>query len=253
MPRFACYIGIDYSGAGTSAERLSGLRVFVALGDAPPREQRDAKGRRWSRASLAQWLEARLREDASPTVIGIDHALSFPITYFLHHQLPLAWDAFLEDFCRHWPADQDGVTVEQLRCDNPRRGEARWRRITDVRARAKSVFHFDIPGSVAKSTHSGLPWLRRLRRALGSALHVWPFDGWLPPRGVHVIAEAYPSLWREQWPRGDRSPDQHDAFAIAAWLQQADQSCQLDAYFMPSLSEADRRTAALEGWILGIR
>jgi hypothetical protein len=35
--------------------------------------------------------------------------------------------------------------------------------LTEIRAgAAKSVFHFDVPGSVAKSTHAGLPWLRYL-------------------------------------------------------------------------------------------
>ena len=39
-----------------------------------------------------------------------------------------------------------------------RMGNARWRRLTEERAgSAKSVFHFDVQGSVAKSTHSGFP------------------------------------------------------------------------------------------------
>lgn len=29
---------------------------------------------------------------------------------------------------------------------------------------AKSVFHFDVQGSVAKSTHAGIPWLRYIRQ-----------------------------------------------------------------------------------------
>jgi len=33
---------------------------------------------------------------------------------------------------------------------------------------AKSVFHFDVLGSVAKSTHVGIPWLRYIRER-------WPF------------------------------------------------------------------------------
>jgi hypothetical protein len=40
-------------------------------------------------------------------------------------------------------------------------GNARWRRLTEERAgSAKSVFHFDVQGLVAKSTHAGIPWLR---------------------------------------------------------------------------------------------
>jgi hypothetical protein len=69
--------------------------------------------------------------------------------------------AFLEDFQQHWPIDDD-VHVDFIRegvCGNAgtRAGKATWRRVTEVRARgAKSVFHFDVQGSVAKSTHSGL-------------------------------------------------------------------------------------------------
>ncbi len=45
--------------------------------------------------------------------------------------------------------------------------------------RAKSVFHFDVPGSVAESTQAALPWLRLIRRLrLGARVHFWPFDGW---------------------------------------------------------------------------
>jgi hypothetical protein len=54
-----------------------------------------------------------------------------------------------------------------------RTGNARWRRLTEERASgAKSVFHFDVQGSVAKSTHAGIPWLRFIRRRLGD--RVWP-------------------------------------------------------------------------------
>jgi hypothetical protein len=54
--------------------------------------------------------------------------------------------------------------------------------VTEVRAGAKSVFHFDVPGSVAKSTHAGLPWLRYIRLHVPT-VHFWPFDGWGCPDG----------------------------------------------------------------------
>ena len=58
-------------------------------------------------------------------------------------------------------------------------GSARWRRLTEERARgAKSVFHFDVQGAVAKSTHAGIPWLRFIRQQRGARVHFWPFDGW---------------------------------------------------------------------------
>jgi hypothetical protein len=54
-----------------------------------------------------------------------------------------------------------------------RKGDARWRRLTEERAgSAKSVFHFDVQGSVAKSTHAGIPWLRFIRQRLASRVHL---------------------------------------------------------------------------------
>lgn len=105
-----------------------------------------------------------------------------------------------------------------------RAGNSRWRRLCDERVKAKSVFHFDVQGSVAKSTHSGLPWLRYLRRQLGSRVHFWPFDGWSVPAGRSVVAEIYPSLWRDRYARPDLTPDQHNAYVAATWLQEADRS-----------------------------
>ena len=48
---------------------------------------------------------------------------------------------------------------------------------------AKSVFLFDVQGAVAKSTHAGIPWLKRMRDEAGDKIPFWPFDGWTPGRG----------------------------------------------------------------------
>jgi hypothetical protein len=249
-PRFAHYIGIDYSGAGQPTDRLTGLRCYTATATTPPVEV-VAPGRfpRWSRATLASWLEGWL-DEADPSVIAIDHGFSFPLQYFSDLQLPRDWDAFLDDFVAYWPTHQ--TSVETLREGNPREGQATWRRRTELRARgAKSVFHFDVQGSVAKSTHAGLPWIRRLRRS-HPRLHCWPFDGWAPPPGVHVLAEGFPSLLRHRYPVEDRSADQHDAYSLAAWLRQADHDGSLWAAFTPVLGPVDLAAAAVEGWILGV-
>jgi hypothetical protein len=102
-------------------------------------------------------------------------------------------------------------------------GNARWRRLTEERAGgAKSVFHFDVHGSVAKSTHAGIPWLRFIRQRLGARVHFWPFDGWDIPARRSAIAEVYPALWSRGFAPEGRTGDQHDAFSIAAWLSRAD-------------------------------
>lgn len=126
--------------------------------------------------------------------------------------------------------------------------------MTEERAgAAKSVFHFDVQGSVAKSTHSGLPWLRHLRRQLGSKVHFWPFDGWSVPAGRSVVAEVYPSVWRSGYAREGRNPDQHDAYVVAAWMKDSDLNGSLTDFFEPALPSDITGLARIEGWILGVK
>jgi len=142
---------------------------------------------------------------------------------------------------------------ERGKADAARTGNARWRRLTEERAgSAKSVFHFDVQGTVAKSTHAGIPWLRSIRMRLGSRVHFWPFDGWDIATGRSAIAEVYPSLWRRGFAPEGRTPDPHDAFCIAAWLGRADREGTLAGFLKPDLSPAERTVAQVEGWILGV-
>ncbi len=46
--------------------------------------------------------------------IGIDHAFSFPVTYFERYRLG-SWPAFLVDFAAHWPTDEDHTNVDFIR------------------------------------------------------------------------------------------------------------------------------------------
>jgi hypothetical protein len=256
---FARIIGIDYSGAETPTASLKGLRVYLADGDEQPVEVLPPPSPRkyWTRRGIAEWLVERLAEDV-PTLVGIDHGFSFPLRYFETHGLLPDWPRFLDDFQRHWPTDENNVYVEFVRdgiAGNGavRMGNARWRRLTEECAgSAKSVFHFDVQGSVAKSTHAGIPWLRFLRQRLGERVHVWPFDGWDVPAGRSVIAEAYPALWSRDFATDGRTGDQHDAYSIAAWLSHADRDGSLQALFNPELSPAERAQAQVEGWILGV-
>jgi hypothetical protein len=253
MPRFVRHFGIDYSGAATPEAPLAGLRVYEAVSGSPAIEKRPADGRHWSRRGLAEWLEAELR-NGPPTLVAIDHAFSLPLAYLDAHRLLPSWRALLDDFARHWPTHERGARVADLRCaegGRRRGGEARWRRLCDRQARAKSPFHFGVPGSVASSTHAGLPWLRHLVTTV-PRLQGWPFDGWQPPEGVSVLAEGYPSLWNRAWPRNGRTPDQHDAWTLAQVLAQADAEGRLDTWFEPELLPEQRVQAQVEGWILGL-
>ena len=194
---------------------------------------------------------------ASVVLVGIDHGFSFPVRYFEKYGLAHDWSAFLDDFQKHWPTDQPNTYVDFVRqgeCGNgaARCGNSRWRRITETRAGAKSVFHFDVPGSVAKSTHAGIPWLLFLRRCVGERVHFWPFDGWIVPPGKSAVVEVYPALWSHSFPRDGRNSHQQDAYPTAEWLRRSDQNGSLEQFLAPSLTEQERKAAEIEGWILGV-
>ncbi|HEY3489179.1 MAG TPA: hypothetical protein VGK27_03530 [Candidatus Deferrimicrobiaceae bacterium] len=257
---FDRYIGIDYSGAETPTSSLKGLRVYMACAENTPVEVPPPPSPRkyWTRRGIAEWLAERISEDCA-TIVGIDHAFSFPLRYFEVHWLPPEWPAILDDFQKHWPTDDDNVYVNFVRDGllgdaAARSGNSRWRRMTEERAgRAKSVFHFDVQGTVAKSTHSGITWLRYIRQRMGDRVHFWPFDGWDIPSGKSALLEVYPSLWSRTFPREDRTQDQQDAYAVAAWLRRTDREGRLGEYLNPGLYPAEKLVAGVEGWILGVR
>jgi hypothetical protein len=259
MPQFERYIGIDYSGAKTPGESLPGLRMYAADWLMPPREIPPPPSPRkyWTRRGLAEWLAMELA-GPKPTVVGIDHGFSFPLAYFEKHRLAHNWPKFLDDFQKHWPTDGEHTYVDFVRDGlngngAARTGNSRWRRLTELRAgAAKSVFHFDCQGSVAKSTHAGLPWLRFIRERCGDRVYFWPFDGWQIPPGRSVLAEVYPALWMGQFPRAERNDDQHAAFSVAAWLRNSDVDGSLPIFFQPSFRSLERAQAEIEGWILGV-
>jgi hypothetical protein len=259
MAAFSRYIGIDYSGAETPESSLKGLRVYCAVGESEAKEVAPPPSARkyWTRRGIAHWLAERLAEDV-PTIVGIDHGFSFPLRYFEVHRLPPDWPTFLEDFQRHWPTDAEHTYVDFVRdglAGNgaARSGNARWKRLTEERAgSAKSVFHFDVQGQVAKSTHAGIPWLLYLRRQSNGQVHFWPFDGWQIPAGKSAAVEVYPALWKHAYPVDGRTTDQHDAFTVAAWLSEADRSGRLSRSLEPNLTPQQRTLAGVEGWILGV-
>jgi hypothetical protein len=258
---FSRYIGIDYSGAKTPTDGLDGLRVYIADVDADATEVQPPPSPRkyWTRRGLAQWL-VELLSEATPTIVGIDHAFSFPLRYFEAHQLPPDdWGHFLDDFQRHWPTDAEHTYVDFVRNGSAgdgaaRMGSASWRRMTEQRAEsAKSVFHFEGQGTVAKATHAGIPWLRFLRQSLGERVHFWPFDGWQIPAGRSAVVEVHPALWKRRYARDGRNDHQQDAFAVATWLRDADSNGRLGHFLDPDLDPSERLVASIEGWILGVQ
>ncbi len=175
-----------------------------------------------------------------------------------------SWDAFLDDFVRHWPTHHDYTYVDFIR-DGVRNSWPDWPgpglrdgKPTELRlcerwtSSAKSVFQFDVQGSVAKSTHAGIPWLKVIREVVGEHIHVWPFDGWHLPESKCVLAEVYPSIFRNRYSREGRSADEQDAYAVCRWLSESAARNSLARYFDPPLTLSERQMALREGWILGI-
>jgi hypothetical protein len=260
MPQFKRYIGIDYSGAETPTSSLSGLRVYAAYTEQQPGEVAPPPSPRkyWTRRGIAEWLREQLLKP-EPTIVGIDHAFSFPVQYFEMHELPFDWTSFLKDFRQHWPTHEDHTYVDFIRDEfcgdgRERAGDTCWFRLTERwTAAAKSVFRFDIQGAVAKSTHAGLPWLLYLREHCGDRIHFWPFDGWDVPTGKSAVVEVYPSLWMRRFSNdGERNGDQQAAYAVTAWLRRADLDGSLASFLRPPLEPAEQLLAQVEGWILGV-
>ena len=259
MPHFNRYIGIDYSGAETADSSCKGLRVFMAEGSGEPKQVQPPPSPRryWTRRGLAQWLCDELGGE-TPTIVGIDHAFSFPLAYFEKYRLSSNWEDFLVDFQHHWPTDDRSTYVSFVREGHAgqglkRMGERSWLRVTEKwTPTAKSVFGFGVNGEVATSTHAGLPWLLYLRKHCKRPIHFWPFDGWEIPEGKSVVAEVYPALWMRRFPRDDRDGDEQAAYAATAWLQRADLNGSLGSFLKPVLTPDEREVARIEGWILGV-
>lgn len=250
---FETYIGIDYSGAGTASSGQSGLQVCRATAGEEPRKVNPSGRKRWTRDLLADWLSEQLT--SGRVAVGLDHGFSLTASYFEANALR-TWSEFLEHLAPAWTLS-GALTVgkrlrgyaKQLRRECPLRRTERWT------ASARSVFDFRGQGSVAFSTHAGIPYLHRLRGEHGQRVHVWPFDGWnLPANGGSVLFEVYPSLLRRRYDHADTtaSTDQKDAWAVARWLSEVDSRDLWGRYLHPPLNEVERRDAALEGWILGV-
>lgn len=254
MIRFDRFIGIDYSGAATPVTPLPGLRIFESHDAGPPVEVRPDKNgaRHWTRQRVAEWILEGVM-GGETLLIGIDHGFSFPSAYFDHYGLGRDWGLFLKDFCTHWPTDQKGCTVRSLRKGNPRIGSSKARRHVEILTQAKSVFHFDVPGSVASSTHAGLPWLLWLREKAGASLHFWPYDGTDIAQGCSVVAEVYPALWSRSGCPAHWSRDQWDAYLIAEAFAESASTGQLSAWLKPQWPKPLNAVIEREGWILGFR
>ena len=255
--RFDQSIGIDYSGAATAESRSKTLQIYAATGGPPERTiavpEEGKTHWNWCRKEIAEYLVDMARKNAT-FIAGIDHAFSFPESYFERYDLT-SWDEFLSDFVEHWPTHRPGIYVDFIRDEGATRlgWPTEFRLCERWTSSAKSVFDFTPgPGIVAKSTHAGIPWLSHIREEFGDRVHFWPFDGWEIPEGKSAIVEVYPSIFSARYPCADRTADQQDAYATARWLKEIGDREFLERCLNPPLTDEEQQTARLEGWILGI-
>jgi hypothetical protein len=184
MASFSRYIGIDYSGAETPTASLKGLRVYIADRESPPVEVMPSPSPRkyWTRRGIAGAAGGKhpgAGRHRSRVLVSIVLFRGVSLTGQPSSTISSSTGrptTIIPTWI--WSVFGNGAA---------RMGNARWRRLTEERAGgAKSVFHFDVQGSVAKSTHSGIPWLRFLRKRLPGRVHFWPFDGWDIPPGPPI-------------------------------------------------------------------
>lgn len=254
---FDRYVGIDYSGAEYPETPLGSLQVYAAQGQTPaervpPPSGYCGKSKNWSRRVIAYWL-TDLAQSGSRFIAGIDHCFSLPLDWFHSHGLT-NWDEFLRDFAWRWPLHTEGVSVEDHLSDIREhvRRTSRFRLAERWTQAAKSIFSFQGPGAVGKSTFAGIPWLHFLREQAGDRLHFWPFDGLDIPSDRSVVLEVYPALCTRRYPKDRRDQHQHDAYSVATWLQDMDARGALERYFRPPLTAEEELFAELEGWIFGV-
>ncbi|MBO7745488.1 hypothetical protein I8J29_14865 [Paenibacillus sp. MWE-103] len=260
---FAHYVGIDYSGKGLPSQRHTAIQIFES--DAAGLPVRAMGRSSWSRAGAFRYLADRLQEQRGggrgAMIVGIDHGLSFPLSYFreataVKPAFGTWWD-FMRHFHALWGAAKERPVSSVAAPTLPYGHPAELRLTEKFTSSAKSVLNLD-PRliSVAFSTHAGLPWLYELRRDYADVLHVWPFDGLLPEAGKSVVAEAYPSLFynRYAYPAELAKRDERDAYAVSCWLREQDAAGTLPLYLaLQTLTPMTReKIVPLEGWILGV-
>lgn len=251
---FDLVVGVDYSGAKTADTHLPGLQVFKATPGQEPKSVASASvksaRRYWTRREVAEYL-FDLVSGGQRVLVGIDHAFSFPEFYYKQFQLR-SWDEFLRDFIKQFPLHEPGVgnPGKNVRVGDDKRKA--FRLCENWTSSAKGVFEFGIPGQVAASTHTGIPWLHYLRTRCKGHVHFWPFDGWNPLGGNSLVVEVYPSILRNRFDFEGRTIDEQDAYAVTRWLGCLVERGDLVRYLDPPLTKAERKRAMLEGWILGI-
>jgi hypothetical protein len=130
-------------------------------------------------------------------------------------------------------------------------------RLRAERFRPFSVWQLSYPGSVGGQALVGIPVLSTLLQAHPHRVEVWPFTTGIGRRpaaerpGAVVLAEVWPSRFAMSHPPGIVKDASQVAQAVGV-LARADRSGELDSWFDPPVSAAERQAVeSEEAWILG--
>ncbi len=262
---FQKYIGVDYSGAGDPNRSNPHLAVAIADQVMPvpiiKHQIIDGKIINWSRKDLYHYLLQELLTSKERVAIGMDLGFSYPISILKELQLT-NWDSFLDWIVEVW--DTENYSLADCKKNVDYKNSTLKRLVEEqYTASAKSVVDLDrkqgMQGAVSYSSHTGLPWiykLRKLKHANQIKLHFWPFDGLEIAEDYHVIFEAYPTLYKKRviCESSEKSLNEHerDAYAIASWVRDRDINQVLSPYLsLETLTPSELSLVKLEGWILG--
>ena len=271
--RFDLFLFADYSGAASEASQRRCIALWEQEKGLPPQKVGGPFTRDGLRETLLQKLAAATRRRRR-VLFGIDHQWSWPEDLWAVAGLaafpwrralarlvagealrpplgppdvfPAAFNAFAGRGIFHCR-----VKTLARRYGLPTR--ARWTgesaRLTErVTPGAKPATRLGGTGAVAGQTLHGLVHLHRLLTDAANAgvrVLAWPFDSLADDGTSHVGAEVYPSLCRRP---GIAKSDDADARACCEWASSHDLAQALD---LRRAAPAVRRSARLEGWILG--
>lgn len=271
---------LDWSAA--RGARLGRDSIWLGLADADGLRAENIATRTEAEVRLNALADTALARGGAPLLVGCDFAFGFP-QYFagrstvMENSALAVWD-WLADHVTEGPGNTSnwrevaarinrafpglgpfwGNTAGAEVPDLPRTrpavlpGFAEHRRCEDA-ARAeglapKSVFQCAGAGAVGAQTLTGLPMLARLRRRLGAACAVWP---WQDHRGAAVVlAEVYPAMLADEVTARIAAtgevPDEAQVRVLAGALWQLGQGRRL----APLLAVSDPDPE--EGAILGV-
>jgi precorrin-8X/cobalt-precorrin-8 methylmutase len=123
---------------------------------------------------------------------------------------------------------------------------------------AQSPFKLAYAGSVGSQSLLGIPVIMRLRKKLGRAFSVWPFETEfaekLPAGPSVVVAEIYPTLYLRKADKASVK-DRQQVLAVVDQQARLDREGRLIEHLSPPPSASDEERAAMlreEGSIMGI-